>query len=299
MKHDILGIEGFLAVAQHGGFQSGAQALHISQTALTRRLQKLEAQLGVTLVERTTRSVVLTEVGREFLPQAQRLLADLSAVVADLQEIGKARRGGVTVASIPTVGVRYLPAVIRAYAARYPGNRVRILDDRLSPGVTEAVLRREAEFGINVAEAAHPDLASVPLVRDRFVVVCRDDHPLAGRARLPWRELAPHTLIAPGPASANRSFLDLVAREHGLPLRPFYEVQRSSTAVGLAAEGVAAALVPRLAVEPAAHPRLRVIDLVEPTLARTVVLLSRKRAQLSPAAAALYEMMRTRPRRSP
>ena len=77
MKIDALGVQAFIAIADHSGFQKAADALHISQTALTRRLQNLEAFLGVKLVERTTRSVALTTIGRDFLPQAQRLLTDL------------------------------------------------------------------------------------------------------------------------------------------------------------------------------------------------------------------------------
>jgi DNA-binding transcriptional LysR family regulator len=68
MKIDTLGVQAFIAIADHSGFQKAANALHISQTALTRRLQHLESVLGVKLIERTTRSVALTTIGRDFLP---------------------------------------------------------------------------------------------------------------------------------------------------------------------------------------------------------------------------------------
>ena len=251
MKLDVLGIQGFLAVAQHGGFVRAADSLHISQTALTRRLQNLEAELGVMLIERTTRIVTLTSVGRDFLPQAQRLLTELTSVLTDVRDNVRARRGDVTIACIPTAVARYLPAIIGEYAARHPDNRINVLDDRLSAGVTEAVLRREAEFGINVVGAPHPDLRRIHLLKDRFVLICRDDHPLAGRRRLLWRDLGRYPLIAPGRASANRALLDVVIAEHELPLRPLYEVQRSATMIGLVAAGVAAAVVPGLAFSPA------------------------------------------------
>jgi DNA-binding transcriptional LysR family regulator len=83
MKIDTLGVQAFIAIAEHGSFQKAADALHITQTALTRRLQNLEALLGVTLVERTTRSVALTSIGRDFLPQRRRL-PDLAAALADI-----------------------------------------------------------------------------------------------------------------------------------------------------------------------------------------------------------------------
>jgi DNA-binding transcriptional LysR family regulator len=76
-----------------------------------------------------------------------------------------------------------------------------------------------------------------------------------------------------------------------LKLQAFYEVQRSSTALGLVAEGVAAAVVPRLAMQKGTYPRLRVIALDDPVVSRTLVLVSRKTAHLSPAAQALYDMI--------
>ena len=74
-------------------------------------------------------------------------------------------------------------------------------------------------------------------------------------------------------------------------LRSHYEVQRSSTAVGLVAQGVAAAIVPRLAVQKGAYPTIKVVALTDPPVSRTLVLVSRKTSQLSPAARALYDMI--------
>jgi DNA-binding transcriptional LysR family regulator len=293
MKIDTLGVQAFIAVADHASFQKASATLHISQTALTRRLQNLEAALGIRLVERTTRSVALTNIGRNFLPQAKRLLAELSTALTEIRETGKAQRGDVCIACIPTAGVRFLPHVIQEYATRHPDNRIKILD-HLSPGVTEAVLRREAEFGINVAESHHPELTATALLQDQFVLVCRDDHPLARRKKLAWRQLEPYPLIFAAPVTANRSSLDAALGVRNLHLQCYYEVQRSSTAIGMVAEGVAAAVVPRLAIQKDAYPRMQVVALTDPVVSRTLVLVSRKAATLSPAAQALFDLIRKR-----
>src|SRR5262245_65420141 len=104
---------------------------------------------------------------------------------------------------MPTLGVQYLPRIIQSYAARYPANRIKILD-HASSGVADAVLRREAEFGINIAGPHHPELATAPLLRDRFVLICRSDHPLAKRTRVPWKEPEGHPLIFAGELSGKR-----------------------------------------------------------------------------------------------
>jgi DNA-binding transcriptional LysR family regulator len=293
MKIDTLGVQAFIAVAEHGAFHRAAQSLHITQTALSRRIQNLEAFLGIRLVERTTRSVSLTSIGHSFLPQARRSLTDLAMALVEIRETGKSLRGDVTIACVPTVGVHYLPRIVQQYAARHPDNRIRILD-HASSDVVAAVLRREAEFGISMQGSREPGLTSIPLLKDRFVLVCRDDHALSGRTRLSWRQLEPHALILAGAESGNRPLLDLSLEKQEVTLRSFYEVQRSSTAVGMVAEGCGAAVVPELAVQKGAYPRIRVIPLVDPVISRTLVLLSRTMAQLTPAAQALYDLIRRR-----
>ncbi len=290
MKLDTLGVEAFIAIANQGSFQKAADDLFITQTALSRRLQNLEGLLGVKLIERTTRSVALTNIGRAFLPQAQRLLTDLTSALVEIHETGKAQRGDVSIACVPTVGVHYLPRIIQEYSAKYPNNRIKIYD-HASSGVAEAVLRREAEFGINIAGTHHSELVTKPLLRDRFVLICRDDHALAKRKRLSWKQLEPHVLIFAGQASGNRPLLDFGLADDAPKLQAHYEVQRSSTAVGLVAEGVGAAVVPSLAMQKGAHPTIRVIPLIDPVISRSLVLVSRKAAQLSPAAQALYDLI--------
>jgi DNA-binding transcriptional LysR family regulator len=291
MKVDTLGIQAFIAIAEQGGFGKAAATLHITQTALTRRVQNLESQLGVKLFERTTRSVALTSIGQDFLPQARRLLSDLGAMLAEIRETGKTLRGDVSIACVPTAGIQYLPRIIQEYSARYPQNRIKILDHS-SAGVAGAVLRREAEFGINIGGPLHADLSSVPLLEDRYVLICRNDHPFARKGKLTWKQLSSQPLIFAGESSSNRPLLDAALGESGHALRAFYEVQRSSTAVGLVAAGVAAAIVPSLSIQQGAYPRIKVVPLVDPVVSRTLVLVSRKTAQLSPAAQALYELIR-------
>ncbi|MCX4161048.1 MULTISPECIES: LysR family transcriptional regulator [Paraburkholderia] len=290
MKIDTLGVQAFIAVADRGSFQGAADALHVTQTAITQRLRKLEDFLGVTLIERTTRSIALTEIGRDFLPQARRLLGELADALVEIRETGIVRRGDVSIACVPTVGVQYLPRILQAYSARYPHNRIRILD-HASSAVVEAVLRREAEFGINIAGERHPELASVPLTEDRYVLICHEDHPLAKRRRIAWKQLQPYPLIFAGEVSGNRVLLDQALKASHLALRSFYEVQRSSTAVGLVAQGVGAAVVPRLAIQKGAYPTVRMIELTHPVVSRTLALVARKTGHLSPAAQALYDMI--------
>src|SRR5437762_13083162 len=127
MKIDTLGVQAFIAIADQGSFQKAAATLHITQTALSRRVQNIESLLGVQLVERTTRSVALTPLGRDFLPQARRLLTELSPALVEIRETGKALRGDVSMACVPTAGIQFLPRVIQHSSPQVPHTSAKLL----------------------------------------------------------------------------------------------------------------------------------------------------------------------------
>jgi DNA-binding transcriptional LysR family regulator len=170
MKTDLDDLRGFVAVAELGSFHGAADTLHLSQPALTRRIQKLEATLGVQLIDRDTRQLRLSSVGREFFFKAKRVLDDLDAAVLGIRELGDRATGEVTIGAVPTATYYFLPKAIEAFNAQYPRIRIRILDLSAND-VLEAVKRGQAEFGINLLGAQEPDLDFEPLLHDPFLLV--------------------------------------------------------------------------------------------------------------------------------
>ena len=164
--------------------------LHLSQPALTRRLQKLEAALGVQLIDRDSRQLRLSSVGRDFFFKAKRLLDELDAAVLGIRELADQASGEVTIGAVPTATYYFLPRVIEDFNAQYPRIRIRILDLSAND-VLEAVKRGQAEFGINLLGAQEPDIDFEPLLRDPFLFICRHDHALAGSSRSAGRTSHP------------------------------------------------------------------------------------------------------------
>lgn len=128
----------FVTTADLMNISRASQALHISQPALSRALQELEAQLGVTLLLRTTRQLLLTHDGQQFLPVAQRLLRDLEQATADLREQARGLTGSVTLAVGSAFGCTVLPEIVRSFSASHPGVRLRLVDDN-SAGICNRV----------------------------------------------------------------------------------------------------------------------------------------------------------------
>ncbi|KHL72274.1 LysR family transcriptional regulator, partial [Pseudomonas putida] len=101
MEYELQDIRSFVKIAELGSFHEAAEVLHLSQPALSRRIKKLEEGLGTPLLERTTRRVSLTTVGRDFLPKARRLLDDFEDSILSIRELAERQTGQVTLACIP------------------------------------------------------------------------------------------------------------------------------------------------------------------------------------------------------
>lgn len=293
MKLDIDGIQAFVQVARLGGFYKAADSLNLSQTALTRRIQKLEAYLGLRLLDRTTRSVTLTAVGREFLPRATRLVEELTESVDRLKDMSRWATGDVAIACVPSMAHQQLPWVIRAYAEKYPGNRVRLID-RNSTQVADAVRNGEAELGIHIRMRADAALTELTLLQDPFVLFCRADHPASTLAHVTWRALRGIELITVSGSSGNRALLDHQLARHKVDLRGRCEVEHPSTAIALVSAGVGAAILPSATLLDGTHPDLRRVPLREPVIRRTIGLIRRRNAALSPAVQAFHELLTQR-----
>jgi len=290
MKIDFDGIQAFVLVAELGGFSRAADHLHLTQTALTRRLQKLEGYLSVRLLDRTTRSVQLTAVGREFLPQARRLVDETTSAVDRLKDMSKLGTGNVAIASIPTMAHHTLPAVIRAYGEVHPGNRIRIIESNAAE-VSRAVLHDQAEFGITIRLERHAELLEEPVLREGFMFFCLDEHALARNKSVTWSDLSGSDLVLVSGLSGNRALLDYQLARKRLRLSGRYEVEHLSTALGLVAAGVGSAILPYSTIQEGTYPRVRRIPLVKPVISRDLVMIRRRNATLSPAAQRFYDML--------
>jgi DNA-binding transcriptional LysR family regulator len=292
MNFSLSDLRAFVAVAELSSFRAAATELHLSQPALSRRIEKLEDALGVRLFDRTTRSVEMTAVGREFSRKARELLNGLEESLLGIRDVATRVTGEVTVACVPSAVRYFLPAVLRKYHETWPRIVVRLIDEGANE-VLNLIVRNEADFGLNYIGTQEPDVEFEPVLKEPFVVACPPDHPLARKRKVTWAELGQYDYMTVGKASGNRMLLDLALTD--VPDRPqwYCEVRHVSTLVSLVEAGLGVAAVPRLAMPPGKHPTLTSVPLVEPTVSRTVGLIRRRGRSLSPAAQQLYDMLLT------
>lgn len=289
-QFDLADLRAFVAVADLSSFRAAAEAIHLSQPALSRRIEKLERALGVRLFDRTTRAVMLTAIGRDFVRKARTLLDDLEESLISIRGIGATRRDEVMIACVPSAVYYFLPRVISRYQESYPKIRIRILDEGANEALA-AVVRGEADFGISMIGTQEPDIEFHTLRRERFVVACHRDHALARKRSVRWSDLRGYDFMMIDKASGNRLLLDHALAEVSERPQWSYEAQHSYTLLGLVEADLGVAVVPELAMPHGAHPTLVSIPLSDPIVTRTLGLIRRRRRPLSPVARHLYELL--------
>jgi len=297
MNFDLADLRAFVAVAEMNSFRAAATALHLSQPAISRRIEKLESALGIPLFERTTRRIALTAVGRDFSHKTRSLLDDLENSLLSMREVAASRMGEVVIACVPSAVYYFLPKVLAEYHTQYPRIRVRIIDDSAN-GVLASVTRGEAEFGINFIGNQEPDIDFQGILTESFVVACRRDHPLASRHTVSWAEIGQYDYMTVDRSSGNRLLLDLALAHTSLNLAWCYEARHVSTLIGLVEAGLGIAVVPRLSMPADGHPILTSVSLTDPSVERIVGLVRRRGRELTPSALHLYQLIEsTWPRR--
>jgi DNA-binding transcriptional LysR family regulator len=289
MNFDINDLIAFRAVAELGNFRKAAESIHISQPAFSRRIEKLENALGAQLLERTTRKVNLTSVGREFDKQLRQILDALDATLLNIRGVAASRMGEVTIACVPSAVNYFVSSVVKEFHQRYPKIRVRIIDDSANH-VLIAVAQGEADFGLNFTGSQENDIEFTAIFKEKFVAACHKDHPLAKQKSVRWRDLSDHDYISVSKLSGNRVLLDQALA--GLDKQPqsLYETQHGTTTIGLVEAGLGVAAVPAMAMPKKGHPLLVSVPLIEPVVTRKMGLIKRRSSQLTPAAVELYDM---------
>ena len=250
INYDFGDLEAFLAVKETGSFHAAAARLNLSQSAITRRIQKLEDALDSELFVRTTRAVKPTLAAKRLHARAEALLQDARETTEAMRDDSVAfahqRNAIITVAAIPTViGHLLLPALKKF---RENGNLARIrLLDLAANEVAEAVAEGEADFGLSSIPALDPSTEFEPLFEERIVLALPPDHPLAAKRSLDWEDLQTVDLILPARGTGNRLLIDEAMARARQSTSWQFEVARTSTALEMVAKGFGGALVPESA----------------------------------------------------
>jgi len=188
MTVEIDQVQAFVAIVRGGGFTRAASILHLSQPAVSRRLNLLERELGAPLFERIRSGVILTEAGRTFLPHAEGLLACMRDGLDSVRALYQVDRGTITLALVGTLASTTLTACLERFRDAHPRVELR-LRTALSQEVSVLVRRGDTTLGLRYGGDPHAEILATPIYDEPMMVVCSPRHRLARR-----RSVAPSAL---------------------------------------------------------------------------------------------------------
>lgn len=300
---ELPAVEAFLAVVRLGGFTRAADAVHLSQPALSRRIGLLEHALGRPLFERGRKGARLTDAGAAFLPHAQAALASLRDGAAAVEALGQADAGRLTLAIVGTLASTDLTARLRQFRDDHPRLQL-LLRTGNSAEVSGLVRRGEATLGVRYFPDPAPDVVSRPLHREPLVVVAAAGHPLGGARRVGPERLRDASWVSfpPRRGAALDPFGQVVVRSlaaAGLDDSKLVVIDSLTAQKRLVEAGFGLALVPESSVrEELGLQTLQRLDVPALRASIEVTLIHRRSTDLGAGARRLVALLAASPERS-
>ncbi|MBI4782970.1 MAG: LysR family transcriptional regulator [Oscillatoriophycideae cyanobacterium NC_groundwater_1537_Pr4_S-0.65um_50_18] len=278
-----------IAVADYGSFSEAALQLQMSQSAVSYAIATLEEDLGVVVFSRGRFGAHLTPVGEQIVDRARQVMYLMQDIVKQAN-LSKGLHGGqVRISAFRSAATRILPEVIAQFCRCYPAIAISIdeYDDR--PDVEDNLRKGRSDIGITYLPTCS-DFETWDLLRDEFVVLFPHDfQPATGQ--LTWQELATYPLIMAPDGDGCDAMVYAHCAKYGIKLQPTYQVRSDATIVSMVAQGLGAAISPRLSAEPI-PANVQVYSLPVP-LFRLICIATLADALLPPAAFAFLDLLKT------
>ena len=238
---DLKQLRALLAVSEHRSFSAAARALHTVQSNVSTHVSRLEREMGVALIDRTTN--LLTEEGLVVAERARRMEAEFTALESDVASLRDEIRGKVRVGVIGTTARWFVPRLLGAIGEQHPAIKVVILDATTSSLVPQ-LIAGQIDLAVLNLPINDADLVVEDLFDEDRVLVAPAGHPLYDRRSVTFAELAEHDLLLEATGTSFRDELDTQAAEFGVELKAQAEVDGMRLLASLAFSGYGAAILP-------------------------------------------------------
>ena len=242
----ITQLQAFIEVARARSVSRAADALFLTQPALTARIQGLERDLSAQLFVRTPRGMRLTEAGEVFLPFAVRSLETLADGRRLVNAFERGGAGRLSLGAAPAVSTYVLPAVLKRFSISHPRVAVSVKTGH-SEEILELVLREQAHLGL-VRALRHPDIVSTPLYEDRLILVSEPAHRFAKAGRMALEEIVDEQLVLFDRTSSYTQLTNALFRGAGVVPVGYMELDNIDAAKKMVQQGFGVALLPHTAV---------------------------------------------------
>ena len=247
---EVRSLQLVLAIAEYGTLTQAARQLHLTQSALSHQLLHLEGRLRLPLFHRMGRRMVATQAGERLVEVARRVVPELVRTEEAMKGEATGKSAVIRLSTECYTCYHWLPSVLLAYRARYPGVEVQIVPEATRRPI-EALLESRLDLAIIHSEARNPKLRYFPLFVDEMVLVVPPGHALASRTSISASDLIDEHLItyalSPDTPSVLRDFL----AEEGVTPKRVSEIQLTEAIIEMVKAGLGVTILARWAVQPA------------------------------------------------
>ncbi|MBC9729625.1 LysR family transcriptional regulator [Streptomyces sp. TRM68367] len=282
------------ALARHGSVSGAAEGLHITTSAVSQQMSKLEREVGQQLLAKNGRGVRLTDAGRLLAEHAARILSLVELAQSDLEAQRGQVVGELRITAFPTAARGLFPAVLSSLRAEHPALRVRSRE--LEPAeAVQAVIRGDFDLAVvldwyNKPLPVPEGLAKASILDDPAEIAMPEDHPLAGRDEVDLEEFAEDDWVTWGESEFCHEWLMYTLRAKGIEPRIAHRAEEHHTQLALVAAGLGVCVAPRLGREPT-PPGVRTVP-VRQRVHRHVYAVWRADADRRPSIRAAVEALR-------
>jgi len=288
---EIGDIEAFLELTETNSFAKAAASLNLSQPALSRRIQKLEQELGTKLFDRTTRKVSLSYSGRNFYERARGIIEAIKTASRTLNE-KYSFPSIIKIGAVNSALSNIIYPTIKIFKKMEPRCKIQIIE-RSSNYVVDSVLGGECEFGINFTGIQEPGISFEKLFVEDYIVVFPKGDPLEKKKKIKLSDIKNRDFISVWKGSGSRVYFENALALQNEDLDWTYEVRHIPSALAMVEQGLGITLAPKLAVSKE-HRNLSYRPLIDPKITRTMGLIKRARRELTYDAQKLYDLLKER-----
>jgi DNA-binding transcriptional LysR family regulator len=271
----------FYFAAKHGSFSAAAEALFITQPAVTKQIQQLQAAHGVKLLNRFGKKMVLTDAGEALYSFADRIFQIESQAEENLRDFQQRKSGRLRIHASESFGAYYLPFIINLFRKKYPKIDI-ALNIFTNQHIVENTIRLENDLGFISSPLEHKKLVVSEILEDRLILIVPPSHPFARKKVLdPWK-LEGQSIIMHEKGSASRNIVDEFIRKNNLFVSVTLELSNNEAIKRAVEQGLGLSLISKNVVrEEIERKKLKPIPLADPTLKRKFYLIYHKDKYLS------------------
>lgn len=280
----------FYYVVKHGSLSAAAEALYITQPAVSKQIQQLQMTYGIKLLHRFGRKMVLTDAGNVLYNMAEEIFQLENQAEEVIRDFQQHKRGHIHIHTSESFGAYYLPSIIIPFSKRHPQIRVSVTI-LPTPQVVESTIRLDNDLGFISYPVDHKKLAIREVLEDRLILIASPTHPFAQRDAVEPRDLEGQSFVMHESESATRDIVDEFLKKHGLSIFMTLELSNNEAIKKAVEQGIGLSLISeRVAKEEIQRGTLKAIPLADLSLTRRFYMIHHKDKYLSQPLQILVDM---------